>query len=317
MRHRAAHPAPAGRSLDRSHDVGEVVRTPGPRDPLRLLALGVVGVVLLAVVVVAGGAVAVRDDGGEPPPAASSDQVAARDARPASPQADRVPAEALLPDLVSLPAEELGLRVRDGGERVLRFAAVLANVGDGPLQVDPVPVVDCPAGQRLVVQTVYLDGDGDARYARDLDRGRTQLPGGCMLFHRSHDHWHFDGSAGYALTSVNGSTPIVERSKVSFCLRDSERNLTVADRDARAYPSCARDRRQGISVGWADRYDATLAGQRLRLPATLPDGPYCLRLTADPDGRLTESDEANNASAIVVRLAGADVRRDPAGSCSP
>ena len=252
------------------------------RDPLRLLALGVVGVVLLALVVVSAGALALR--GGEPAdrPAGGSDQAGTAGPPPAdAPQADRVPDEALLPDLASLPADELGLRVRPDGQRVLRFAAVLANTGSGPLQVDPVPVVDCPAGQRLVVQTVYLDGDRSGGYDREVDRQRSRLPGGCMLFHPSHDHWHFDGSAGYALTAVDGSAPIVERSKVSFCLRDSERNPAATERDTRAYPSCTRDRRQGISVGWADRYDATLAGQRLRLPATLADGAYCRRLSAD------------------------------------
>ena len=292
-----------------------MVRTPGARDPLRLLALGVVGVVLLALVVVSTGALALRGDHSTDRPRGGTDAGEGTTAA-TRPQADRVPDEALLPDLASLPADELGIRVRADGQRVLRFAAVLANTGAGPLQVDPVPVVDCPAGQRLVVQTVHLDGDGDGDFDRERDRARTQLPGGCMLFHRSHDHWHFDGSAGYALTAVDDSTPIVERSKVSFCLRDSERNPAAAERHARAYPSCARDRRQGISVGWADRYDATLAGQRLRLPLSMADGAYCLRLSADPHGRLTESDEANNASAVAIRITGAEVERDPTRSCT-
>jgi hypothetical protein len=138
-----------------------------------------------------------------------------------------------------------------------------------------------------------------------------------MLFHPTHDHWHFDGSAGYALTAVDSTDPLASRRKVSFCLRDSERQAGAVDRDRRSYPSCARNRRQGITVGWADRYDASLPGQRLELPAGLRDGPYCLRLTADPSDQLTESDESDNASAIVVRITARTVTRDAAATCGP
>ena len=287
--------------------------TTGSRDPVRLLALGLVGVVLLSVVAVSALALVVRDD--EPRQPVPAPDSRGTSSSPAD-EADRLPPGALLPDLSSLPAEELGLSGR-GERRVLRFAAVLANTGAGPLQVDPVPVVDCPAGQRLVVQTVLLDGDGDGRYDRANDRDAEQLPGGCMLFHPGHEHWHFDGSAGYALTAADDDAPIVARTKVSFCLRDSERNPAALERDRKAYPDCARDRKQGISVGWADRYDATLPGQRLVLPPGLADGRYCLRLTADPRDQLTEADETNNSSAVVVRLAGRSVTRVASAGCSP
>jgi hypothetical protein len=288
------------------------VVTTGSRDPVRLLALGVVGVVLLSVVAVSVLALALPDD--EPPPRAAGPDGRRTSSGPAD-EADRLPPGALLPDLSSRRADELRLGGR-GERRVLRFAAVLTNTGAGPLQVDPVPLVDCPEGQRLVVQTVLLDGDGDGRYDRRLDRDAEQLPGGCMLFHPRHEHWHFDGSAGYALTAVGDDAPMVARTKVSFCLRDSERNPEALERDPKAYPDCARDRRQGISVGWGDRYDATLPGQRLVLPRGLADGRYCLRLTADPLDQLAESDETNNSSAVVIRIVDDTVRADRTRSCT-
>jgi hypothetical protein len=229
-------------------------------------------------------------------------------------QQDRAPVGGLLPNLRVLPAEELKLDVL-GPSRTLRFASILVNVGDGPLQVRPRPAESCPPRQRYVVQTVVLDSDGDGEFVGDRDTANASLPGGCMLFHPQHDHWHFDGSARYALTAVGDDVPIVARKKVSFCLRDSERLRGAVDRDLRAHADCARNRPQGISVGWADRYDASLPGQTLELPPSLRDGSYCLRLTADPFDQFVETEEGDNSSAIVVRIDGRTVERDRTLSC--
>ena len=122
------------------------------------------------------------------------------------------------------------------------------------------------------------------------------------------DHWHVDGSAAYALTQAGSATPLVARSKVSFCLRDSDR-LRRGEGAPETYGECARDRRQGISVGWSDVYDASLDGQTLPLPGSIGDGDYCLRLRADPRNLFRESDETDNASAVPVRLRGTRVVR--------
>ena len=291
-----------------------MVLTSPSRDQLRPVAAVIVAAVVAAVAAVAAGAWVFRS--GLP----TDDPEARRGSTPVRTQtaaeADRAPAGALLPNLRSLPAEELGIRGR-GDRRVLRFAGVLTNDGAGPLQVEPRPDALCPPGQRYVAQAVYLDADGNGGFDRGRDTERATLPGGCMLFHPTHDHWHFDGSAGYALTAVDSTDPLASRRKVSFCLRDSERRAGAVDRDRRSYPSCARNRRQGITVGWADRYDASLPGQRLELPAGLRDGPYCLRLTADPFDQLTESDESDNASAVVVRISDRTVTRDAGATCGP
>lgn len=227
---------------------------------------------------------------------------------------DRVPVGALLPNLVMLPAEELGITARDG-RRVLRFASVLANEGSGPLQVSPVPDEACPSSERYVEQRVFRDADDDGAFDRRRDRGTVALPGGCMVFHPRHEHWHFDASAGYALTTVTDEEPIVAQDKVSFCLRDSEPLEEATVRHRRTYPDCARDRRQGITVGWADRYDAETPGQRLVLPPGLGNGVFCLRLEVDPFDLLQEADEDDNTSAVVVRINRRDVRREPGLTC--
>lgn len=252
-------------------------------------------------------------EGRDPDRSASSSGAAARTGPPPTTKMDRVPSAALLPNLVVLPAEELRLSGRDG-RRVLRFATVLTNRGAGPLQIRPVREEVCPPGQRYVEQRVFLDADRDRGFDRRRDRGTAALPGGCMVFHPRHDHWHFDSTAEYRLTTLVDPAPIVSRDKVSFCLRDSEPLRGAAERHRRMYEDCARNRIQGISVGWADRYDATLSGQRLPLPTGFADGVYCLRLEVDPFDLLTEADESDNTSAVAVSITGRSVSR-AASSC--
>jgi lysyl oxidase len=213
--------------------------------------------------------------------------------------ADRTPVPGLLPNMRIQPAGNVVLT--SGKGRRLRFDATLANVGAGPLEVVPQGLPRCPRGQRHVAQAIYQDADGNGRFDRKVDRARSAVPSGCMLFHPDHDHWHVDATAGYALTPAVGTTPVVEQDKVSFCLRDSDR-LRKGAGPARHYGECARNRVQGISVGWTDLYDASLAGQALELPPALRDGDHCLRLKADPADLFRESDENDNDSTVLVRL---------------
>lgn len=278
----------------------------GSRDHLWLLA----GAAALVVVVAITGLLTARAD--EKPEADRRPAASAGETAPPVTKADRVPAGALMPNLVVLPADELGITGR-GDRRSLRFASVLANDGTGPLQIDPVPDEVCAPDQRYVEQRVFVDGDGDGMFDRRRDLGTVALPGGCMVFHPRHEHWHFDSSAGYALTTVEDDELIVATEKVSFCLRDSEPLRSATERQARAYEDCARNRRQGITVGWGDRYDATLSGQRLRLPPGFADGAYCLRLEVDPLDLLREENEDDNTSAVVVQIRDREVTRGSAG----
>ena len=223
----------------------------------------------------------------------------------------------LLPDLRPMAASELSVQ-RVDGERYLRFTAALANVGRGPLEVRPGRTRDCPAGQRFASQILYRDVDGNGRYRRTVDTGTHRRPAGCMVFHPQHDHWHFDAAARYTLVTAEEATLVATRPKTSFCLRDIRRvpeSWDVTTRYAAYYGACERDTPQGISIGWADVYDSSLPGQRVRLPRGLADGVYCLRVTVDPQDRLKEVGEANNRSVRALRLTGDSVRAVPGGPC--
>jgi hypothetical protein len=222
---------------------------------------------------------------------------------------------ALLPNLRSLPAEDVLVRTEDGN-RILRFAGILANVGVGPLELTPRGSAACPARQHPADQRVYQDGNGDGRYTRRTDRKRVTRPAGCMLVHPGHDHWHFDAMAGYALSRPDREDPIVSTDKVSFCLRDNRRVAGMPASTPRRYGDC-EDRLdiQGISSGWADVYSNDLGGQVLDIPDNLPNGLYCLRTVADPHGQIQESDESDNAAVLAIQITGAQVRRASGSSC--
>lgn len=225
----------------------------------------------------------------------------------------------LLPDLSSLPAEDVHLEVTADGSRLLRFAAVLANTGDGPVVVRPDESQPCPPGQRFASQVVYVDANDDDAYQPAVDTETSVSPAGCMVDHPTHDHWHLDASAQYVLsTAAPGREPIVSADKVSFCLRDTRPLVVDPDTLApQAYDGCDRDSVQGITVGWGDVYRSDLDGQALPLPADLADGQYCLSLRADPLDLMREIDDANNAAVVGVRITETTATVAPAASCLP
>jgi hypothetical protein len=284
----------------------------------RRIWLVVGGVLAVGIAAGLGIAGALGGDARDPAGTASRRSMATRPADPAATEtskemdSDRVPVQvgdaALLPNLRSLEAETVYV-VSAGGGRLLRFAGVLANTGVGPLEIVPQETPRCPAGQRHVAQAVYQDGDGDGLFDRAVDTAKVLAPSGCMLDHPTHMHWHFDGSARYSLLRPGEETAVVVRDKVSFCLRDNRRTgRDAGPAQARHYPGdCERDDVQGITGGWADVYRATLPGQSLLLPDDLADGVYCLRLDADPEDLLRESDENDNSATRGIRIEGSDV----------
>lgn len=233
------------------------------------------------------------------------------------PRSRRAPA-LLLPNMSSLPAEDVQIRITDSGQRELRFTAALANTGDGPLIVVTDNGEGCPADQRHASQAIVVDADGDATYTRGTDPPGKRRAAGCMLDHPTHEHWHFDASASYVLTRPGATEPIAATDKVSFCLRDSRRLGGARWREAReTYGDCDRDSIQGITVGYADVYDTETDGQSLPLADDLPDGVYCLTLTADPHNLLRETDENDNAAAVAVRITATTASAERSPACTP
>jgi hypothetical protein len=233
-----------------------------------------------------------------------------------SPTATERPGPPVLrPNMRSLGARDLQVEV-DGDTRRLRFAAHLANLGPGPLVLQPRGRGRCEAGEHAAVQEVHVDVDGDRSFRRGVDGRRTREFSGCMARHPGHDHWHFDAMAAYSLRRPDADRVLVARDKVSFCLRDNQRvpGRPVPAR-RRHFGDCTATTAQGISPGWVDVYGADLDGQWLRLPRQVDGELLCLDLTADPDDLIAEADEADNGTSVAIRVQGSTVRRLAPARC--
>jgi hypothetical protein len=226
------------------------------------------------------------------------------------------PPPLLLPNMRSLNASDLQIEVV-GNTRRLRFAASLANVGPGPLYLLLRGRGDCQSGQHEAIQLLHRDANRDGKFQRSRDRveSRREMTG-CMLRHPGHRHWHFDAMASYSLRRAGSSQALVARNKVSFCLRD---NLKVRGYRVvvprRHFGKCSRNSQQGISPGWVDLYKADLSGQWLRVPGNVDSDVLCLDLKADPLDRLVETNEADNATSVAIRIDGNRVRRVNSSAC--
>ena len=135
---------------------------------------------------------------------------------------------------------------------------------------------------------------------------------GTFAFHPAHNHWHMDDFARYELRSINtdGSTGAVIAStdKVSFCMIDTDViNNTLTHFGMGLNHSCGQNSRQGVKVGMGDTYSSSLPDQFIDI-TTIADGTYRLVSVADPNtaerpgGRLQETNDANNAATVDVRI---------------
>ena len=220
----------------------------------------------------------------------------------------QAPAPELLPDQVPARAFAVDVQERSGGRRELRFGTKVVNRGLGPMEMYPMRGNDCDGDgnrrdDRLAKQRVYADDNRDGRFDRLDDESSVAAVGGCMVFHRAHDHWHFENFAAYRILEPGTERVVAASNKVSFCVEDLEelRHRVRGQPTTSYYDSCDPIHPQGISVGWADVYGPDLPGQLIPLRG-VRDGVYCLELVTDPANRLRESNDANNASRTRIRL---------------
>ncbi len=205
-----------------------------------------------------------------------------------------------LPDLSMSMPTDLRIQTTSAGTRRLRFTGVIVNIGSGPLETrasrrtTSTPIM-------LVSQRIYNAAGGTrvhdtsaiARYAGD-----------------GHDHWHVQAVAGYALFAPTGKGPALRRdAKVGFCFFDTNpyRLSLPGAPPSRQYQQSGCGTRSslfvknGISVGWSDRYPWDFAWQWIDI-TNLPAGEYLLKVSADPNGNFEEEREKNNCNWTRIRF---------------
>ena len=210
------------------------------------------------------------------------------------------------PDLVT--QTPTGLRIttdKSTGQRLLKFSNTIANLGNGRFELRPQN--DAGSGLTTAYQRLWThDALGDWSLY-------SEFPVGTFEFHALHNHWHFGGFAKYELRNVAPGGGIGRRvaassDKVSFCMVDTlPVNLALEHAPgARVYQSCGllpppNLNIQGISVGWSDSYGYSLPGQSIDI-THVQSGTYWLVATADPNNTIVETNEANNAGAVLVTI---------------
>jgi len=196
----------------------------------------------------------------------------------------------LRPNLQPFPAFDLriGTNFSTGGKQIT-FSTRSWNKGLGPLEL--VAGETSSAGQNVYQRVYSSDGSHQDYFA------------GTFVWHPSHNHFHFGDYALYSLEPVNapGGSP-KSGNKTTFCIMDTNKvdaSLPGAPQTA-VYATCGTTV-QGMSIGWADTYGYTLAGQSIDFTGN-PSGDYCLTIQIDPKGRLLETDENDNSASSLLRI---------------
>jgi Lysyl oxidase len=198
--------------------------------------------------------------------------------------------------------------------RCLRFTSGFASMGPGKFEVygsSPTPVA--PNGGDLY-QRVYR---GDGSY---YDRKAGQF-----AFHPIHLHYHVLGIARFDFYQVMPDHSLKVAGQVlkeGFCLgniklfdwhvfnQDEVTPTQYPDCEPVAQPDGTWQFHEYITTGWEDSYKWQTSGQYVDF-ANDPDGYYLLRVTANPDGHLLESDsghDANNVAYTYMQITGNDIR---------
>lgn len=201
----------------------------------------------------------------------------------------------------------------DGAQNCLRFDQIIANEGEGPLELG----FTVPAGDPQEEGTTY----DVVQHVYSTDGSVAPQAGGEVEFHGVHGHYHYSSFASSELWASNargrklGAAPISEGRKVSFCIADIRIDTWAEKGDGpRTYyaPDClfpaATDADgdhyvQGLTHGWADIYDWYVPDQYLEVTG-VADGYYRLEFCADPDNSIEEEDESNNCLINHLRLTG-------------
>ncbi len=233
-------------------------------------------------------------------------------------RAELAVARILLPDLRTLvPTDFRLVSLPATGRRLVRFSNHIWNAGPGRLELhsyqdtnledhthEGEPAEDehhdhAEAGEtHRVSQSIYNE-QGEAVVENVV---------GEYVFHPAHAHWHLDGFAIYEVWSIDEDGNLQERlttsGKISYCVTDTrtvDRDLAGDTPYARqGYGACYRDV-QGLSVNWVDTYAFHLPDQWVEV-TDLPEGVYALRSMADPEDRIFEANDQNNARVVYFKL---------------
>jgi hypothetical protein len=189
------------------------------------------------------------------------------------------------------------------GHRLLRFTTVIVNVGKGPFQTVG-SRQDTSTTQMAVKQRIA----NDAGSYRDVNTPTVMFWAG-----DGHNHWHVRDVEGYVLDRLDNGRRVGTGAKHGFCYFDNTpfRLWLAGAPSYSVFGGCGTQAdltvTTGLSVGWGDTYPAGIAFQWIDVTG-LRSGRYRLTATADPANWFAETNNANNATWVDLRLSGSGVR---------
>jgi hypothetical protein len=212
-------------------------------------------------------------------------------ARGASAASDR------LPDLAMAKLQNI-VTDQASGRRLLRFSAIIVNVGSGPMEVRSQRPTT--SSSWTTQQVIYDDAGG----SRSVATPSVEL----IYGGDGHNHWHIKNVERYSLVPSGGGAERVGQ-KAGFCFFDNYQyklSLPGAPQAAQYPRTVCGNRyskilRHGLSVGWGDKYQWSLPDQYIDTTG-LPDGNYRLWATADQANVFLESNDANNSTWADLRI---------------
>jgi hypothetical protein len=193
-----------------------------------------------------------------------------------------------LPDLRTSRITDLRITT-SGGHRYLRFTSMMNNLGRGAFETRAHrPNVSTPF---TVDQVIYNDAGGSRR---------VQTDAAMRYAGDGHNHWHVRQMMAYHLWSKNGT---FRDQKIGFCFFDTNaRDLSLPGapnsgvyKESWCGTQFSTTTRNGISVGWGDKYPWNFAYQWIDITG-LPAGTYTLRNVVDLYNYFDETSESNNCN---------------------
>jgi Lysyl oxidase len=201
------------------------------------------------------------------------------------------------PDLRMARLADISIEGTPDGRRLLRFSTVIVNVGAGAFEVHG-SRSSTGATTMSVRQRVFDDAGG----ARDVGTAATMYYSG-----DGHNHWHVRDLQTYTLARLDNGRSVGTGAKHGFCFWDNvpfRLSLPGAPQSP-VYRGCGVGSDltvvTGQSIGWGDRYAATLVDQYIDVTG-LGSGQYRLTAEADVPDWFLESDDGNNATWVDLAL---------------
>jgi hypothetical protein len=206
-----------------------------------------------------------------------------------------------LPDLTMARLSDFSIDT-SSGRRLLRFSTTMVNIGAGAFEVHAVRSSASTQSFSQVVQRINNDAGG----YRDVPISSASLVWGGD----GHNHWHVRDIQQYEFTSPTGNISARYGAKTGFCFYDNVRYKmglpgAKGKQVYKSTNSCvgfqSLDVMMGLSIGWGDRYHASLPGQYIDITG-VPAGDYRLTVRVDPSSWFQETNEGNNATWVNLRI---------------